>query len=313
MKDREILFRPPVLDSDANQSDSNDAYFENDIRRYPLLTEKEEFELSEKMEDGKIAAVLLSSDELSPDDRDGLEYRLKVAEAARARMIASNTRLVIHWAQRMGRDPEVVMDLVQEGSIGLIRAVDKFDRHRGYKLSTYATWWIKQSIHRSLPGYEELRIPIHNHDKRNKLYQLAETFVKECGVRPSPSDLVELSDMPIGTVRYLTRKLTYQSLDKSVYGEDGETVGDRFVDDEIDTEFEAVSELNFQQLQQVMSDVLTDKQQYVVEHAVLHEKTYKEIGDEFGLTRERIRQIIQQSFILLRNHPAVVRMRKPTL
>jgi len=237
------------------------------------------------------------------------ELNIGEAKARRAKreMIEANLRLVISIAKKYTNRGLEFMDLVQEGNIGLIKAVDKFDYRRGYKLSTYATWWIRQAITRSIADLgRTIRVPVHMVETINKLSRISRVTSQETGRDPDPAILAKKMDMPEESIRKILRFPAEPiSLDE-VNGCDLESIGELIVDEANPTPYEM---LEFRQLQELFGrllDSLEDREAEVIRMRfgieLYSDFTLEEVGAKFGVTRERIRQIEAKAFIRLR-HP----------
>ena len=254
-----------------------------EIGKVPLLTNEEEIELARKIEQGD--------------------------EAAKKRLAEANLRLVVSIAKRyVGRGMQF-LDLIQEGNLGLIKAVDKFDYRKGFKFSTYATWWIRQAITRSIADQARtIRIPVHMVETINKLIRVSRQLVQELGREPSPEEVAERMDIPVERVREI-QKISQEpvSLESPVGEEDESHLGD-FIQDEhmpVPAEEAAIVFLK-EQLLSVMS-TLTEREQKVLclRFGLIDGKarTLEEVGKEFNVTRERIRQIEAKALRKLK-HPS---------
>ncbi len=263
-----------------------------EIGKVPLLSAEEEIELAQKMEEG---------DE---------EAKKKLAEA--------NLRLVVSIAKRYVGRGMLFLDLIQEGNLGLIKAVEKFDYRKGYKFSTYATWWIRQAITRAIADQARtIRIPVHMVETINKLIRVSRQLLQELGREPSPEEIAEEMNMPVERVREIL-KISQEpvSLETPIGEEEDSHLGDFIQDDNVPVPADAAAfTLLKEQLVEVLS-TLTDREQKVLRLRFGLDdgraRTLEEVGKEFNVTRERIRQIEAKALRKLR-HPSRSRKLKDYL
>ncbi|TDA70246.1 MAG: RNA polymerase sigma factor RpoD [Clostridia bacterium] len=254
-----------------------------EIGRIPLLNSEEEIELAKKMEQG--------------DD----EAKRRLAEA--------NLRLVVSIAKRYVGRGLLFLDLIQEGNMGLIKAVEKFDYRKGYKFSTYATWWIRQAITRAIADQARtIRIPVHMVETINKLIRVQRQLLQELGREPLPEEIAEEMGVPVERVREIM-KIAQEpvSLETPIGEEEDSHLGDFIEDEEAPAPAEAASfHLLKEQLEEVL-DTLTPREEKVLRLRFGlddgRSRTLEEVGQEFGVTRERIRQIEAKALRKLR-HPS---------
>ena len=254
-----------------------------EIGRVPLLTAEEEIELATRMAQGD--------------------------KYARKRLSEANLRLVVSIAKRyVGRGMQF-LDLIQEGNLGLIKAVEKFDYTKGYKFSTYATWWIRQAITRAIADQARtIRIPVHMVETINKLVRVSRQLLQELGREPSPEEIAEAMDIPVERVREI-QKISQEpvSLETPIGEEEDSHLGDFIQDDNVPVPAEAAAQtLLKEQLDEVL-DTLTEREQKVLRLRFGmndgRARTLEEVGREFDVTRERIRQIEAKALRKLR-HPS---------
>ncbi len=263
-----------------------------EIGKVPLLSAEEEIELAQKMEDG---------DE---------EAKKKLAEA--------NLRLVVSIAKRYVGRGMLFLDLIQEGNLGLIKAVEKFDYRKGYKFSTYATWWIRQAITRAIADQARtIRIPVHMVETINKLIRVSRQLLQELGREPTPEEIAKEMNMPVERVREIL-KISQEpvSLETPIGEEEDSHLGDFIQDDQVPVPAEAAAfTLLREQLEEVL-ETLTDREQKVLKLRFGLDdgraRTLEEVGKEFNVTRERIRQIEAKALRKLR-HPSRSRKLKDYL
>ena len=263
-----------------------------EIGKVPLLSAEEEIELAQKMEEG---------DE---------EAKKKLAEA--------NLRLVVSIAKRYVGRGMLFLDLIQEGNLGLIKAVEKFDYRKGYKFSTYATWWIRQAITRAIADQARtIRIPVHMVETINKLIRVSRQLLQELGREPSPEEIAKEMNMPVERVREIL-KISQEpvSLETPIGEEEDSHLGDFIQDDHVPVPADAAT---FTLLKEQLSEVLgtlTEREQKVLRLRFGLDdgraRTLEEVGKEFNVTRERIRQIEAKALIKLR-HPSRSRKLKDYL
>ena len=254
-----------------------------EIGKVPLLTAEEEVELAQRMEEGD------------------MEAKKKLAEA--------NLRLVVSIAKRYVGIGMLFLDLIQEGNLGLIKAVEKFDYHKGYKFSTYATWWIRQAITRAIADQARtIRIPVHMVETINKLIRVSRQLLQELGREPLPEEIAKELDMPVERVREIL-KISQEpvSLETPIGEEEDSHLGDFIQDDNVPVPAEAAAQtLLKEQLDEVL-DTLTEREQKVLRLRFGmndgRARTLEEVGKEFDVTRERIRQIEAKALRKLR-HPS---------
>ena len=257
-----------------------------EIGKVPLLTADEEIELAKKMELG------------------GEE-----GEEAKKRLCEANLRLVVSIAKRYVGRGMLFLDLIQEGNLGLIKAVDKFDYRKGYKFSTYATWWIRQAITRSIADQARtIRIPVHMVETINKLIRVSRQLLQELGREPSPEEIAEEMGLSVDKVREI-QKVAQEpvSLETPIGEEEDSHLGDFIPDEDVPQPVEAAAfSMLKEQLVEVL-DTLTDREQKVLKLRFGLEdgraRTLEEVGKEFEVTRERIRQIEAKALRKLR-HPS---------
>ena len=302
-----------------------------EIGKVPLLSAEEEIELAQKMETGNVAAekiqILKSRIEETDDEAEKEEIRAEIKELqkdegvgaeAKKRLAEANLRLVVSIAKRYVGRGMLFLDLIQEGNLGLIKAVEKFDYRKGYKFSTYATWWIRQAITRAIADQARtIRIPVHMVETINKLIRVSRQLLQELGREPAPEEIAEVMNMPVDRVREIL-KISQEpvSLETPIGEEEDSHLGDFIKDDNVPVPADAAAfTLLKEQLEEVLG-TLTEREQKVLTLRFGLEdgraRTLEEVGKEFNVTRERIRQIEAKALRKLR-HPSRSRKLKDYL
>lgn len=296
-----------VIDLEEIDLENPLALYLREAANHSILDVEEEIALVKKMGAGKRAQMRLDQG-ISPEERNILERRVEEGEEARQRLIRSNLRLVISIAKRYRGQGLTFLDLIQEGNVGLMRAVDKFDYRQGNKLSTYATWWIRQAITRAL-SYQSrtIRLPVHMGERLRRVRQVSGQLERELGRKPEPEEIAQLLDLSLEQMERVLRAPTHTiSLEKPV-GEDGENqLGEFIEDEEIPPPVDLIlDEELHEQLQEVLWKLPSRERRIVDLRFGLSDgdpRTLQEIAEEFGLSRERIRQIEGEVLRKLR-HP----------
>ena len=297
------------VDLDGIAADDTVSLYLKQMGQVPLLTAEEEVTLAKRIEAGTKACKALSdADFESDEEREELEEIIRVGELARTRLVEANTRLVVSVAKKYLGQGVPMLDLIQEGNIGLMKAVEKFDYRRGFKFSTYATWWIRQGITRALAQQSRLiRLPVHAGDQIRRIYRVIEQFEQEESRRPTSEELAEHTGLTVTKIERLMRISRYPvSLERPV-GDDGDTEFGDFIEDD---ESPAPTDIAYRQLlrealEQVMTALSPRETRILLLRFGLRDgraHTLEEVGEKFGLTRERIRQIEHQALDRLR-HP----------
>ena len=301
-----------------------------EIGKVPLLSADEEIELAQKMEDGAVAAEKISilkgrmdnaTDEEKADLKDEIKKLQKEVDFgadAKKRLAEANLRLVVSIAKRYVGRGMLFLDLIQEGNLGLIKAVEKFDYKKGYKFSTYATWWIRQAITRAIADQARtIRIPVHMVETINKLIRVSRQLLQELGREPSPEEIAAEMNMPVERVREIL-KISQEpvSLETPIGEEEDSHLGDFIKDDNVPVPADAAAfTLLKEQLEEVLG-TLTEREQKVLTLRFGLEdgraRTLEEVGKEFNVPRERIRQIEAKALRKLR-HPSRSRKLKDYL
>jgi RNA polymerase primary sigma factor len=290
-----------------------------EIGRVPLLTGAAEVELAKAIEAGNEAAERLHDGvHRSPDDLERLADIIDRGNEARRRLVESNLRLVVSVARRYMNRGIALGDLIQEGNIGLMRAVEKFDYRRGFKFSTYATWWIRQAVSRALADHSRtIRVPVHMVETINKYVRMSAQLQQDLGREPTFDEVAKVMEVPVERVREIVRILPQPiSLESAVGDEADAILADFVVDENLPDMDEAASKLLLRgQVDGVLS-TLTPRERRVVElrFGLDGDKLYtlSEIGAELGVTRERIRQIETKALRKLRHPSRSKRLREFT-
>ena len=302
-----------------------------EIGKVPLLSADEEIVLAQKMEDGIKASELLPSLEESlaealdetakqqiQEEIDKQKDIIYFGDEAKKKLAEANLRLVVSIAKRYVGRGMLFLDLIQEGNLGLIKAVEKFDYRKGYKFSTYATWWIRQAITRAIADQARtIRIPVHMVETINKLIRVSRQLLQELGREPLPEEIAKEMNMPEDRVREIL-KISQEpvSLETPIGEEEDSHLGDFIQDDNVPVPADAAAfTLLKEQLVEVLG-TLTEREQKVLKLRFGLEdgraRTLEEVGKEFNVTRERIRQIEAKALRKLR-HPSRSRKLKDYL
>ena len=297
-----------------------------EIGKVPLLSAEEEIELAQHMENGVVAkekiAILRKREAEDGEDNSEeiaeLQKEADLGDDAKKRLAEANLRLVVSIAKRYVGRGMLFLDLIQEGNLGLIKAVEKFDYRKGYKFSTYATWWIRQAITRAIADQARtIRIPVHMVETINKLIRISRQLLQELGREPSPEEIAVEMNMPVERVREIL-KISQEpvSLETPIGEEEDSHLGDFIQDDNVPVPADAAAfTLLKEQLEEVLG-TLTEREQKVLTLRFGLEdgraRTLEEVGKEFNVTRERIRQIEAKALRKLR-HPSRSRKLKDYL
>lgn len=301
-----------------------------EIGKVPLLSADEEIELAQNMEDGAVATGKINVlkgrlDGASEEEKAEIKEEIKTLQRdvdkgadAKKRLAEANLRLVVSIAKRYVGRGMLFLDLIQEGNLGLIKAVEKFDYKKGYKFSTYATWWIRQAITRAIADQARtIRIPVHMVETINKLIRVSRQLLQELGREPSPEEIAKEMNMPVERVREIL-KISQEpvSLETPIGEEEDSHLGDFIKDDNVPVPADAAAfTLLKEQLEEVLG-TLTEREQKVLTLRFGLEdgraRTLEEVGKEFNVTRERIRQIEAKALRKLR-HPSRSRKLKDYL
>jgi RNA polymerase primary sigma factor len=292
-----------------------------EIGRVPLLTAQDEVELAKSIEVGLFAEETLRGgrEALGQLDAELAELALLAADGIRAkeRLIEANLRLVVSIAKRYIGRGLVFLDLIQEGNLGLIRAVEKFDYTKGYKFSTYATWWIRQAITRAIADQARtIRIPVHMVETINKMARIQRQLHQDLGREALPEEIASEMGLSLARVGEIQRIAQEPVSLQSPIGEEDSDLGDFIEDADAVVPIEAAAFVMLQeQLEQVLDNLTVREQRIIQLRFGLtdgHPRTLEEVGTEFGVTRERIRQIESKTLAKLR-HPSRAQMLKEYL
>ena len=295
----EPLQAEPALDSVQ--------HYLQEIGRVSLLSAAEEVELAERMERGKAATVRLASAEvLSAQLRTALRADIFSGQDARRHLIQANLRLVVSIAKKYVGRGLALLDLIQEGNIGLMRAVEKFDYHKGNRFSTYATWWIRQAVTRSIAEQgRTIRLPVHMSESVGQVKRAAERLAQALERQPTAEEIATALGQPLDRVeRVLEAARRPVSLETPV-GEDGEhTLGDFLQDDELPTPADFASQQLLRQDLAAALQHLSERERRIIDLryglADGQRRTLEEVGKVLGMTRERARQIEAEALRRLR-------------
>ena len=308
----EILQDPTVGDISAVSADDPVGLYFRQMAQEPLLTAIEEIDLAKRIEMGKQARETLmrmgSRDLYSDAWIAHLERLVYDGQAAREHLGRANTRLVVSIAKRYMGQGLPFPDLIQEGNVGLMRAVDKYDYKRGNRFSTYATWWIRQAITRALAQKTRtIRIPLHMTERIRQMYRTAQSLEQSLGRRPAPEEIAAEMDLPADTIRSMMDASQHAIALERPVGDDGDSeFGDFIEDQDSPSPVESATQHLLQEtIEEVLSE-LTPRQSHILRLRFGlgggEPHTLEEIANKFGLSRERIRQLEKEALRRLR-HP----------
>ena len=307
--EEDIGLEDEVDDHDFGEIASSDTVglYLKEMARVPLLTTEEEVQLSMRQEAGELAAIQLAD---APNHERRAEWQFLIQDGLNARdhLIKANTRLVVSIAKKYMSRGVPFLDLIQEGNLGLMKAVEKFDYHRGYRFSTYATWWIRQTITRAIADQgRTIRVPVHMTDRIRQLYRVARDLEQETGCKPSIEEIAEVMECEPRKVQWML-KVSWRplSLEHPVGKDDDSELGNFIENDrEPNPSDSAFSKLLKDKIEELLN-TLTPREARILRLRFGlqngHCYTLEEVGQKFGLTRERIRQIEGRALRRLR-HP----------
>ena len=282
-----------------------------EIGKVNLLTPEEELSLAKRMADGETAKEQLEEigEDIDEDTKKQIDLLIADGEKAKKSLAEANLRLVVSIAKRYVGRGMLFLDLIQEGNLGLIKAVDEFDYTKGYKFSTYATWWIRQAITRAIADQARtIRIPVHMVETINKLVRVSRQLVQELGREPTPEELAKELNMPVDKVREIS-KISQEpvSLETPIGEEEDSHLGDFIPDEDAPAPSEAASFVLLKEQLGAVLETLSEREAKVLRLRFGLDdgraRTLEEVGKEFDVTRERIRQIEAKALRKLR-HPS---------
>ncbi|MBN1221417.1 MAG: RNA polymerase sigma factor RpoD [Anaerolineae bacterium] len=289
-------------------ADDTISLYLKEMARVPLLAPSEEIMLAKSLEKGRNAQKKLRRGQFGEEEIHKFRRYIREGNKARDHLIKANTRLVVSIAKKYMGQGVPFSDLIQEGNLGLMKAVEKFDYRRGYKFSTYATWWIRQAITRALADQgRTIRVPVHMSDRIRKLHQISRQLEQVWGRKPTPEELADYMDLDASKVRWMLRVSRHPvSLERPVGEEEDSELGNFIEDEDAPTPPDtAFHHLLQEKLEDVLS-TLTPREARILRlrFGLQNGRSYtlEEVGKKFGLTRERIRQIEGQALRKLR-HP----------
>ena len=304
---------------DNSTSDTVRMYL-REIGQVDLLTVEDERRLAQLIEEGKIAAERIDemneSVDLAPGEERMLLRAVSRGERAKSELTQANLRLVVSIAKRYSGRGMQLLDLIQEGNLGLMRAVDKFDHSKGFKFSTYATWWIRQAITRSIADQARtIRIPVHMVEHMNRVTRAKRQMHQELEREPTVDEIAQRVQLEPDRVRELLRySQDLLSLDSPVGEEDESNLGDFIEDSSVDSPADAATRVMLHDAVGEVLGELSDREQEIVRLRFGLDggraKTLEEVGKEFGVTRERIRQIEAKTLAKLRHPQRSQRLRE---
>ena len=291
-----------------------------DIGQIDLLTADEEVYLAKMIADGREAKeeleIMKEEDLLTPEYEKEFQAVIERGDTAKHKLVEANFRLVVHMAKKYDKGSVEFMDLIQEGNMGLMRAAEKFDYTKGYKFSTYATWWIRQGITRAIADQgRTIRIPVHMNETINKMGRIKRQLTQELGREPLDEEIGEKMDITAEKVQYIKRiSREPMSLEKPVGEEEDSSLADFISDPSADTpEDHMIDEALTTALNEAL-ERLTDREEKVLRmrYGLLDGKNYtlEEVGKEFGVTRERIRQIESKALRKLRQPKSQAKLKE---
>ena len=282
-----------------------------EIGKVPLLTAEEEVDLAKRIEAGLFASEKIQTPgkKIAEKLRRELEAIERDGQIAKRKLVEANLRLVVSIAKRYVGRGMLFLDLIQEGNLGLIRAVEKFDYTKGYKFSTYATWWIRQAITRAIADQARtIRIPVHMVETINKLIRIQRQLLQDLGREPTPEEIAHEMDLTPDKVREIL-KVSQEpvSLETPIGEEEDSHLGDFIEDSDAVVPIDAASFILLQEQLDSVLHTLSEREKKVIQLRFGltdgHPRTLEEVGREFGVTRERIRQIESKTLSKLR-HPS---------
>ena len=289
-------------------SDDTVGLYLKEMARVPLLSIEEEVHLARQVEAGRDARKLLCENGDDPEERAHLEQVIREGVLAREHLIKANTRLVVSIAKKYIGRGVPFLDLIQEGNLGLMKAVEKFDYHRGYRFSTYATWWIRQAITRAIADQgRTIRVPVHMSDRIRRLYRTARELEQENGRVPTPEEIASEMDLEPRKVQWMLR-VSWQplSLERPVGEEEDSELGSFIEDESTPTPSQdAYHNLLADKIEEILTTLSPREARILrLRFGLVNGRSYtlEEVGKKFGLTRERIRQIEGKALRRLR-HP----------
>jgi len=320
---------PSVASADAFNTGAEDPVhtYLKEIGKVPLLSAELEVEMARRIQCGNDAAARLAAHAeaeeqggppahlLTPDELVRAQLEARRGEQAKEALIEANLRLVVSIAKRYRNRGLAFLDLIQEGNLGLMRAVDKFDYEKGFKFSTYATWWIRQAITRAIADQARtIRIPVHMVETINKVVWAQRQLLQELGREPTPEEVAQRVEFPIERVREIQRlSLDTVSLEQPVGEEDDFSLSDLIEDRSAVVPDDAATRAMLDRAVKAALAFLTEREQDIVRLRFGLDdgkiRTLEEVGKEFGVTRERVRQIESKTLAKLRRPDAAFLLR----
>jgi RNA polymerase primary sigma factor len=309
----ELLQDPDISDLAAIASDDPVGLYFRQMAQEPLLSAEDEIKLAKRIERGRRAEQRLKMPDAATKSerwRQHMQALVRDGQQSREHLGRANTRLVVSIAKRYMGQGLPFPDLIQEGNVGLMRAVDKYDYQRGNRFSTYATWWIRQAITRALAQKTRtIRIPLHMTERIRQMYRIAQHIEQEMGRRPTPEEIADEMELPVETVRSMMDASQHAIALERPVGDDGDSeFGDFIEDQETPSPVDSATQHMLQEtIEEVLSE-LTPRQSHILRLRFGlgggEPHTLEEIANKFGLSRERIRQLEKEALRRLR-HPRV--------